>query len=289
MEVANVLALASDSKAQELNEAQYKAAATSALCTEELKPTLSLPQVAWKSASAYIHSALMVVATAAMLKVLVDPESSENLGIAEKFVIHGGVTVVRFFVGVASIVGRTIGRTLQFLEGTWLAKGTRRAAVWTANATRKTCNWMKNLTSKWDEIGKCVMKVFGFVVSVAGLVASAFDFDKALAEGQLVDQIFTGVQLVLAAFEIICLTVHDVGCLACSEAVCSACAYFGPVIAAAGVVVALIAIAANWICKDPDPVEQFIDKYGKECKLLVRMRTKKPPSEIKLIAVPSRD
>jgi hypothetical protein len=45
MEASNVLALAADSRAQEFNEAQYKAAATSALFSGELQPTLSLPQV----------------------------------------------------------------------------------------------------------------------------------------------------------------------------------------------------------------------------------------------------
>ncbi|KAJ6541215.1 hypothetical protein DFH09DRAFT_1322795 [Mycena vulgaris] len=137
----------------------------------------------------------------------------------------------------------------------------------------------------------------GFVVCVAGLVSSsALDSNKTPAEGRLVNinKIFIGIELVLASLEVICLVIHCFGWLFGSTAVISACAFFGPgercflllvdeanvhvtaiaVFVNAGVIVALIMIAVNWIVQAPDPIEQFIDKYGKEYKLLMGIRTK---------------
>ncbi|KZV85433.1 hypothetical protein EXIGLDRAFT_256675 [Exidia glandulosa HHB12029] len=292
MEAANILALANDQLARARAREFRQVTRLDETLPFRVPPRMALPELAWRVAASHIRAAMMVVATSCMLRVLVDPETNKDLSALEKVTLWGsivdsfatlkdnyvlnlagrGLAVVgRFFVGVANIVCRAIGRALTFIGAQWLVDSIRAAANWTANAVRRGVNWLKR---GWEKVGDFAMKVFGFAMAVCSVVSSAFDFESALKSGRLTDRVFTGINVVLAGLEVLCMTIHGIAWLAGATAVCNACSFLGPVLAATGVVVAIIAITVNYFLKDPDPVEHFITKYGQEYKLLVGMRKK---------------
>ncbi|GJE88406.1 hypothetical protein PsYK624_044890 [Phanerochaete sordida] len=186
-----------------------------------------------------------------------------------KIVKIGGWIVDALSQRIAKSVGGAVAKVMRTRALAWVTAAQKWANNLASRAAGLVPNVVKGFFEKnWANIAEGIGLVFGFFVSVAALVASAFEFAKALREGTLEDKIFAGAQLTLAALATIAFSVQIVATMLQAEAIIALAGTIGMWLAGLGIVVAVVALIVTLTRPHPDPIKDIIDKYGPMYHLL---------------------
>ncbi|GJE89262.1 hypothetical protein PsYK624_053590 [Phanerochaete sordida] len=174
--------------------------------------------------------------------------------------------------GLGKAIGKLVpGRAAAWMEAAkaWGAKVVAKIGSKVPNFIGKAATAVKGFfTRNWANIAKGIGLAFGFFVSMATLVASAFEFKKALEEGRPMDKIFSGVQVVIAALGIVAFSVQIVASLAGAAQIAAIAGTLGIWLAGIGIIVAVVALIVTLTQPREDPIKKILDKYGDTYGLL---------------------